>query len=112
MSVCYCRKMSNVTDREETIDRAKLEIMRLTQEIRNCAHCASLRNQIVRLQDCLPPEPLVASNGARLEYIGPLAPLPKDLLDRIAAATLSVCEAFQSNDLPRAPKDGSEGEEP
>jgi hypothetical protein len=44
--------------------RILAEIDRLIQEIKACQHCASLRGQIVRLTNILPPEPIIMFRDA------------------------------------------------
>jgi hypothetical protein len=38
------------------------EVQRLKAEFHNCAHCAALKEQMVRLLQLLPPEPISAGN--------------------------------------------------
>lgn len=63
----------------DKINRAKEEIYRLHKEIKECAHCKSLMEQIVRLMDCIPPAPALNQAGTWFEYTGPVADLPEDL---------------------------------
>lgn len=65
--------------RELSIRRAQEEIYRLRYEIANCAHCATLKGMIVRLMDCIPPEPVQTDKGVYY-YVGPLRELPESLL--------------------------------
>lgn len=62
---------------EDTKRRALQEIERLRREVINCAHCASLRAQMARLLDCIPPEPIKDKFQRLWEYIGPVRELPE-----------------------------------
>lgn len=53
----------------ETRNRVQAEMQRLTQEIHNCAHCQSLRQQLARLAVLLPP-PDVEHAGAVYRFVG------------------------------------------
>lgn len=62
------------------------EVYRLHSEIANCAHCAALRGQIVRLMDLVPPDPI---HMRREELIAFLKAMADEQASKILASKLS-----------------------
>ena len=75
-------------DRQEQRYRILEEIRRLQNNVHNCAHCASLRAQMARLLNLMPPQP-VTINDLRYEYIGPL---PENHAWRFSESTVTCMD--------------------
>jgi hypothetical protein len=50
-----------MTQDDDVRDRLMIEVYRLRHEMYTCAHCAALREQIIRLYNVLPAVPFVVT---------------------------------------------------
>jgi len=57
------------SERDESRKRILIEVQRLRGEIHRCAHCASLRAQMVHLLILLPPEPIIVRREGLLRLL-------------------------------------------